>query len=74
MNDVGGFVAQRGSIPFETGMKAIGLEKEGKAVSNWAKESIDDMSKHLKTAMQRHQETLETLFRDPDAFVELIEE
>ena len=74
MNDVGGLVAQRGSIPFETGMKAIGLEKEGKAASKWVKGSVEDMSLSLKSSLERHFELWETLLRDPDEFVELIEE
>ena len=35
VNEVGGKVAQVGTIPFEAAMKMIGLEEEGKAVRNW---------------------------------------
>ena len=74
VNEVGGKVAQVGTIPFEAAMKMIGLEEEGKAVRNWVQGSVEDMSKHLKSALERHQESFETLLRDPEAFVELIEQ
>ena len=74
VNEVGGKVAQVATIPFETVMKMIGLEEEGKAAGNWVKGAIEDMGEHLKSAMRKHTETIETLFRDPDAFVELIEQ
>ena len=35
VNEVGGKVAQVGTIPIETVMKMIGLEEEGKAIRNW---------------------------------------
>ena len=74
VNEIGGKVAQVAGIGIETAMKQIGLDKEGKAARKWTENGVKDASEHLKSAMERHFEVFETLVRDPEEFVELIEE
>ena len=73
VNEVGGAVARK-TILAETALRAIGLEEEGKAIRDLAQKEVENLSKHVKKAMKRRTETFETLFRDPDEFVELIEQ
>jgi len=74
VNEVGGKIAQVAGIGIETVMKSIGLDEEGKAVRDWMQNGVEDASEHLKSAMEKHFEVFETLVRDPEEFVELIEE
>ena len=74
VNEVGGKITQVAGIGIETAMKQIGLDKEGKAARKWMENGVQDASKHLKSAMEKHFEVFETLVRDPEEFVELIEE
>ena len=61
-------------IPFESLMHGIDLGEEGIELGKWTTSVIDDMGEHLKDSMKGHYELFETLARDPEEFVEIIEQ
>lgn len=62
------------TIPLTTVMDLIGLEDQGNAMKEWMDGALKSMSVSIGDAMESQIELTSTLFRDPEEFVDMIEE
>jgi len=74
LNEVGGTVASMVTIPVSAGMKAIGLEEEGKAMKKFVEDELKNMSECLDQVMTEQIDLYATLVRDPEEWVKEIEQ
>jgi len=70
LNEVGGTVASMVTIPVSAGMKAIGLEEEGKAMKKFVEDELKNMSECLDQVMTEQIDLYATLVRDPEEWVQ----
>lgn len=62
------------TIPVSAGMKAIGLEEEGKAMKKFVEDELKNMSECLDQVMTEQIDLYATLVRDPEEWVQQIEQ
>ena len=55
-------------------MNLVGLEDQGNAMKDWMDGALKGMSASIEDAMESQIELTSTLFRDPEKFVDMIEE
>ena len=74
LDEVGGAMAEMVTIPLTTVMDLVGLEDQGNAMKEWMDGALKGMSDSIGEAMESQIELTSTLFRDPEEFVNMIEE